>query len=368
MPHTPDPFSSTYAQARATFLQAAAGLPIETHVEPRKGSEGEVLAMDIARLGPADAQALLIVSSGCHGVEGYCGSGLQTALLRDAHFRARAAQAGVAVLFVHAMNPWGFSHGRRVTHENVDLNRNFVDFTRPLPANSGYGELAAALLPPHWPPTSESEAPIARYAARDGAPALQAAVSAGQYDHPDGLFYGGRSPTWANTTLRAVLRRHAGRCARLAWIDVHTGLGESGVGERILASRAGDAPALARARAWWGPVTSMFDGSSTSANLSGNAFEAVYDECPQAEYTGIGLEFGTHPIDTVIGALRADHWLARLGRAAPPAQREAVRRAMREAFFTDTPAWKEAVLAQGHEAAAQAIDGLAVGAAAGPQG
>ena len=157
-----------------------------------------------------------------------------------------------------------------------------------------------------------------------------------------------------------MLRRHAGRCARLAWIDVHSGLGESGVGERILACRADDRAAFARAQAWWGPgVTSMYDGSSTSANLSGNCFEAIYDECPQAEYTGIGLEYGTQPIDTVIAALRADHWVARLGDAAPPALREAARDAMRAAFFTDTPEWKQAVLAQGRAATLQAVEGLA---------
>jgi hypothetical protein len=189
--------------------------------------------------------------------------------------------------------------------------------------------------------------------------ALQAAVSAGQYDHPDGLFFGGRSPTWAHATLRRVLQRHARQCARLAWIDVHTGLGERGVGERILCCRADDRPAHARAAAWWGRVTSMYDGSSTSATLSGNVFEAAYEECPQAAYTGIGLEFGTHPLETVIGALRADHWVARQGDAVPAAQRDAVRRAMHEAFFVDTPQWKQAVLAQGREAMAQAIAGLA---------
>jgi hypothetical protein len=353
-----DPFPASYAQARATFLQAAAGLALESHVEPRAGLEGETLAMDVARLGDDAAQAVLIVSSGCHGIEGYCGSGLQVALLRDEALRARARDAGVALLMVHAMNPWGFSHGRRVTFENVDLNRNFIDFAHPLPENPGYDELADALLPAQWPPTPQSEAPIARYAAAHGPLALQAAVSAGQYGHPDGIFYGGRAPTWANAALRTVLRRHAARCARLGWIDVHTGLGASGVGERIFACRP-DTAALARAQAWWGTVTSMYDGSSTSANLSGNAFEAVYDECPKAEYTGIGLEYGTLPIDAVIGALRADHWVARLGAGAPPAQRDAVRRAMRTAFFTDTPAWRQAILAQGRDAVAQAIDGLA---------
>ena len=84
--------------------------------------------MDVARFGAADASALLILSSACHGVEGYCGSGVQNALLADAGFQAAAARAGVAVLYIHALNPYGFSWLRRTTHENVDLNRNFQDF------------------------------------------------------------------------------------------------------------------------------------------------------------------------------------------------------------------------------------------------
>ena len=66
--------------------------------------------------------------------------------------------------------------------------------------------------------------------------------------------------------LRQVLREHGSRCEHLAWIDLHTGLGPSGVGERIFAC-ADDKAALQRARTWWGPgITSIYDGSSTSAS------------------------------------------------------------------------------------------------------
>jgi hypothetical protein len=130
-------FSATYAQARVRFLEAAAraGLAIESHVHPLAGREGETLAMDVARDGPADAASVLIVSSACHGVEGHCGSGVQVFALHDQEWLAKARGAGVAVLYIHALNPYGFSHGRRVTHENVDLNRNFQDFSQPLPVN-----------------------------------------------------------------------------------------------------------------------------------------------------------------------------------------------------------------------------------------
>ena len=120
-------FSARYAQARVKFLEGAAtaGLAIRSFEHPLKGRDGETLAMDVALDGPADAQNLLIVSSACHGVEGYCGSGVQVFATHDAEWRAKARAAGVAVLYIHALNPHGFSHVRRVTNENVDLNRNF---------------------------------------------------------------------------------------------------------------------------------------------------------------------------------------------------------------------------------------------------
>ena len=104
-------FAQSYAEARAKFLAAAdaAGLDVVSHPHPLLGRDGEPLAMDVARFGAADAPALLMVTSACHGVEGYCGSGVQNALLADPGFHAAARQAGVAVLYVHGLNPYGFS-------------------------------------------------------------------------------------------------------------------------------------------------------------------------------------------------------------------------------------------------------------------
>jgi hypothetical protein len=351
-------FAPTYAEARAGFLAAAeaAGLLLQSHLHPLLGRDGETLAMDVARAGPAEADAVLLISSACHGVEGFCGSGVQRALLADAAFQRQAADAGVALVYVHALNPWGFSWWRRTTHENVDLNRNFHDFHAPLPPNPGYDELAGALVPAQWPsPAAESR--IAEFAARHGAAALQRAVTSGQHDHPEGIFYGGRAPTWSQQTLRHVLQDHGRRCQRMAWIDVHTGLGPSGHGERIFAG-PDDAAAVARARAWWGEVTSIYDGTSTSAKLTGLMCLAAAQECPQAQHTGIALEYGTVPLPQVIEALRADQWLENHPEA-DDTRRQAIKRQTRDAFYTDTDDWKAQILRQGLQAARQGLAGLA---------
>ncbi len=357
-------FSPSYQEARKKFLEAAAtaGLVIDSYEHPLEGRDGETLAMDVALDGPADADKLLVLTSACHGVEGYCGSGVQVFALHDAEWREKARAQGVAVLYVHALNPYGFSHVRRVTQENVDLNRNFHDFSKPLPRNDAYREVHPLLLPEAWPPDAANLAAVGNYLATRGEKAFQAAVTGGQHEFADGLFFGGTAATWSNLTWRKVLRKYGAHAKKLAWIDVHTGLGPSGLGERIFAC-SDDKPAYARASAWWGadgktPVTSIYDGSSTSALLTGLMWTSVYDECPGAEYTGIAMEYGTQPVLAVMQALRADHWLAQHPEA-PSELANSIKKQVLQAFYTDTDEWKAQVITQARQSLFQAADGLA---------
>lgn len=352
-------FAQSYREARSKFLAAAsaAGLAVQSHPHAMLGRDGEVLAMDVVLDGAPGAKELLVVSSACHGVEGFCGSGVQVAMLADAAWRREQAASGVAVLYIHALNPHGFSYWRRVTNEGVDLNRNFSDFTQPLPVNEGYEQIAHLLVPEQWPPTAEVEAGLAAYAAEHGQRGLQAAISGGQYRHASGLFYGGNGPTWSHLTLRRVLQQHAQQCRRLGWIDLHTGLGPNGHGEMIWAG-PDDAAAIARGRKWWGPeVTSVYDGSSSSALLSGLMFNAALEECAQAEYTGIAMEYGTEPVPEVMGSLRGDHWL-HLHPETGATQAQAIHKRTRDAFYTDTDQWKTRIVEQGLVAARKALVGL----------
>ena len=217
-------FSSSYAEARRKFVAAARAraLAVETHLLPdHVGTESEPLATDVALLETSEAAGILLITSATHGVEGYCGSGVQVALLHDEEFGRAANDARVAVAFVHAVNPFGFSHGRRVNEDNVDLNRNFRDFNLPPPANPAYADVHALLIPPTWPPTPEHEAKNAAYIAAHGVRAYQTAVTGGQYAFPDGLFYGGAKPTWSGSagstctpaSARAVTARRSSRAA-----------------------------------------------------------------------------------------------------------------------------------------------------------
>ena len=350
-------FSRNYAQAREKFLGIThtRGLAVESHLLNLAGSAGEPLAMDVVWDGPKDATRLLLTTSGVHGVEGFCGSGVQCALMT---LRPDLGELGdTAILHVHAVNPYGFSHLRRATQENVDHNRNFIDFTQPLPSNADYQEIHSLLLPSQWPPAQANEEDLDAFRQQWGPRRMQQAISGGQHTHANGMFYGGIEPTWSNRIFRDILRCHTRTCEHLAWIDVHTGLGPHGLGERIFASDD-SAEALARSHRWWGDdVSSEQTGTSTSIPLLGPIQRAVEVECPQAVYTGICLEFGTVPLEATYLALRAEHWLT----ARPSAEideAKVIKQALRDAFYPDTDVWKRQVLTQAFEAASQAIQGL----------
>lgn len=356
-------FSSSYGAARQKFLQAAAaaGARLESLEHPLRGRDGETLAVDVALDGAADADKLLIVSSGCHGVEGFCGSGPQVLALHDSALRAQARAHGVALLHLHALNPYGFSHLRRVTHENVDLNRNFQNFSQALPDNPGYRALHPLLLPRHWPPNAWNRIRANALILRHGLRPLQDAFSTGQYEFPQGLFFGGTEPCWSNLTLRRILRAYGRHARHVAWVDLHSGLGPSGYGERGNAGHDDEAT-LGRARQWWGsdgatPVQSLAAGSSVSSPLMGVCWWAVYDECPQAQFTGVGIEFGTIATKRVAQALRAEQWLA-LHPEAEPQLAAQIKQELKDAFYVDNSAWKQRVAEQSLQAMHQGIRGL----------
>src|SRR3546814_599344 len=183
-------FGRSYADARACFLAAARRrrCSLQSYVNPvGQGVDGEELAMDAAYYGAADARSLLVLTSAMHGEEGYCGSGCQVALLDDQTLLDKAQAGGIGILLIHAVNAYGFSWGHRTNEDNIDLNRNFCDFSKPLPQNPHYGALHGLLIPQSWPPSAENETAIQAFRDVEGEQAYREGVMLGQYTHADGL-------------------------------------------------------------------------------------------------------------------------------------------------------------------------------------
>ena len=353
-------FSASYHEAREKFratAEAADG-SLASHENPLAGPAGESLSCDTAWFGPRDAAKVLVSISATHGVEGFCGSGVQVGCNKEGI--AAKLPEGVAHLAVHAINPHGFAWLRRVTEDNVDLNRNFVDFAQPLPQNPGYEALKDAICPESWDEAriAETTAVMEAYSEREGPRALQSAVSSGQYSHPGGIFYGGLAPTWSHRTLKRIFGEDLGQARQIAVIDYHTGLGPRGYGERICVHAPGS-EALARASDWYdGDITSPAAGTSSSVELNGYNVLGMEAAAPQAAVTAIALEYGTIPTPRVRLALRADNWLHCHGDPAS-AQGKAIKQQIREAFYQDADDWKSMIWERAVETHAMALAGLA---------
>jgi hypothetical protein len=357
---TSDFFAATYAEARARFRSAAhaAHARLKSYaLSGLRGPDNEELTLDLAMLGPAEPRAALVLISGTHGVEGFCGSGCQVGYLDDRLYEA--LPPGTASVLVHALNPYGFAWLRRVTEDNIDLNRNFHDFAQPLPSSADYEAIHDWLVPADWdgPSRQAADRALQQYVASRGQRAFQAAATSGQYTRPNGLFYGGTKPGWSNAMLSHILTTDVPKTVtRIASLDFHSGLGPRAYGEPIY---GGSAEGFERARQWYGPeVTNVGEGTSTSAPVTGSIAAALEDLVPSAQITHVTLEYGTKPQWEMLNALRADHWLHAIPDRDTPL-RAVIKRQIRDAFYPDEPAWKAAVYGRASDFILRASRGLA---------
>lgn len=217
-----DFFSPDYFTARDRFRTAvlAAGGQIESILLNAKGPASEDLTIDLGWFGCTTPRLAFVHISGLHGVEGFAGSAIQLQWLNEG---LPDLGDDEAIVIIHVMNPYGMAWLRRVNENNVDLNRNFLAADEQY---SGAPELYTklnAFLNPESPATFDLfRLRAAWYRLRYGS-AFTQAITAGQYDFPRGLFYGGTKHE--QTTRRFQVYIHARLVAadRLAIIDVHTG-------------------------------------------------------------------------------------------------------------------------------------------------
>jgi hypothetical protein len=359
-------FSNDFAEARRRFLRAAKarGAALRSYPNPNRGPTGERLATDCAWIGPRDAPKVLVLVSGTHGVEGFCGAGA----IMDVLTTPLRLPRGVALLLIHAINPYGFAWIRRVTEEGVDLNRNFIDnFAKP-PANPGYDELADALLPARLsgPVYEKAQKKMRAYIKRHGLAAFNVAFSGGQYKHPKGMFYGGTAPTWSHRTQVAIIADYdLARRRRIAAIDYHTGLGPHGYGD-LLCAHMPDTRSAALLRKLYGENLSEPFGGVTNAGQAApgarHGFASLLWERTLGGKLGyVGIEYGTYDsLGVVRPALIADHWLHARGKVAWNDKRtRAIKAQLRKAFYPDTDAWREAVIWRSRQVIRMTAEGLA---------
>lgn len=337
----------SYPSARQRFLAAAAEARAElaSHQIPCLRSTTDQLYVDTAYVHAATSSRLLIVATGLHGVEGYAGSACITYLLES----ALLSRLHASVLLIHAANPWGFANDSRNTEENVDLNRNFVDYESPLPSSEAYSRLHKVLCRGYRPGIAGAINNVQLLLKAVGSGKFQQTkdgITRGQFAHRDGLFYGGSVPSLNRTLLEKTISTYAAGKSSVRMIDVHTGLGRSGEASFISHRLASDARYLQLNAALDGRLTSLVSGTAVSSNVEG-LFPAHVEKMVGPACLAVTQEFGvTNPLST-LWALRADAWLrSEISRVGCSWREQSIRMSVRKAFCRHSPEWEAAVIAQ----------------------
>lgn len=335
-------FARSFTQARDRFLDAVrlTGAPLESHRHPLPGPGGEVLFTDVARIGPAAASRLLIMISGVHGVEHYAGSACMIDWLTNE--AAHHLPTDTGILLIHAINPWGAAHFRRYNEDNIDLARNFIDFSQQLRSHAAYEAVHAAISSPDRDVISSQLGTL--FDELGDSEAIEALMS-GQFSYPQGFSFGGTQPCWSHRLLIDIVTRHAAAAKAVSVIEYHSGLGPYGYG-MLVTMQTGEP--LARLRAAFGEELHSPRADDGLHSAPGHTTDGLARALGAKRMHSIVLEFGTFPPSQSLPVLLDDHWLTHHGDPASDAGR-AIKARILEMHCPDDPQWESGVLDRSRE-------------------
>ncbi|MBU1344582.1 MAG: DUF2817 domain-containing protein [Proteobacteria bacterium] len=309
-------FQESYVDCRRHFIDEAdkiketykevqiSALKIESLVDPD-------LTIDYCYI-PAQKsfKRLLILTSGVHGIEGYVGSAVQQMFLSEQVKENSLDELGV--LIIHAINPYGFKYQRRVTENNVDLNRNSsTDNSLFKSVNKGYNDLNAFLNQKQKVSLTSFghfffQITAIQKIIRHSMGTLRQAVLQGQYQYEKGIYFGGKALEPSVKILTPLIQQIAEPYDMVFNIDLHTGYGENGT-LHLFPNPIKDEKKKAM-------IETIFSGNSIDwgdkedfYTVTGDFSTYLGDIIPEKLFLNMAFEFGTLDTQTTLGAIKALH-------------------------------------------------------------
>jgi len=312
----------------------------------------ENLTVDLITADPnGSPDRVLLITTGQHGMEGYVGSAMLQLFVNEFIDQIDPERTGLVLL--HALNPWGMKHHRRVDEANVDLNRNFLPDWSALDrsANQGYRTARTFFAEQgvgFW-------TGFAQTLLRLGVKGLKQATLLGQYEFPQGIYYGGNDYRPNTRLLIDLYRELLRRYDQVLQIDMHTGFGPRYQMSVVNSALDPQEPAALIDRFGY-PLVVRTTPTEFYA-IAGDMIDFVYHlartEFPQKRLYATCFEFGTlgdsllagvQSLKRMIEENRAHHW------GVPPNRVDAVKAAFRELFYPSEEAWRQKALADCRQA------------------
>lgn len=254
-------------------------------------------------------QKALIVTTGEHGVEGYVGSAIQAYMLD--HWVHQIDLKSTSITLIHAVNPWGFVHNRRVTENNVDLNRNFFTQDEWEALDNRFYQNLSDLMNPQKPVKFnylsffKTILSFVYFAQKLGLSAVREATLKGQKSVPNGLFYCGAAAEPQNLQILSVFRERAKAAKSLLHLSLHTGFGERGK-MHLIQPVVVDEQVQAQLNHIFSDVKVNGCHDENFYRVFGGLQEHIHSLVKnEVEYLPMTLEFGTVDNHTVVGGIKS---------------------------------------------------------------
>ena len=228
-------FFSTYEEVRENLKNRVGRLKadgVTVEVSEYAIDESDGLYIDNIYL-PAENEKtnLIVLTTAVHGMEGFIGAVMLDVFFEEIYPELDTAKTGVLV--VANVNPYGMKYLRRYNENNVDLNRNFIiDWDNfDLSSNKDYPEVKEFLQPEGkignalWHEAGFYVS-LAKEALTNGADKVSDALLTGQYEYPQGVYYGGNGDEKSTAYLKGVFEDCLdGEYENIVHIDIHSGYG-----------------------------------------------------------------------------------------------------------------------------------------------
>ncbi|TFD94525.1 M14 family metallopeptidase [Jeotgalibacillus sp. R-1-5s-1] len=194
--------------------------------------------------GTHENERVLFMTTGEHGIEGFAGAAMLDVFAHELAYLLDEKRTGLCL--IHAVNPWGMRHRRRVTENNIDLNRNYLVEPEQVPENANleYEKLQELFLPSGKIESllvekSNIRNHMAKGAVNEGYSGLMSAKGMGQYEFPKGVYYGGKEKEESAIFLKGIQEKLLATFDRVIHLDWHTALGPSNEVTMVMSDRDG---------------------------------------------------------------------------------------------------------------------------------
>ena len=331
----------------------------------------EDLTIDWLQADPLErSERLLLFTTGEHGIETYVGSAMLQLFIDEYLDRLEPKTTGL--LLVHAINPWGMKHNRRVNRQNIDLNRTFIESTGAEPAaaagqkpfdpayNPDYGKLMFLLNPtgPLRPLFLADPIFVLKLLwgiLQVGPMRLMTASTVGQYAVPRGIYYGGAGVPEETRVLMELYRQGFRQYAQVAHLDMHTVYGPR-YQMSVVTSEIEARPSAELQKQFAYPLV-VKANAAEFYSIRGDMIDYVYTlwrrEFPERRLFSATLEFGTlgdavfnhyHDLRTMV----FENQVRQSGASA--AAQAQIERDFEEMFFPSAADWREKAVADMRQA------------------